>query len=80
LLESEKERNDLMQYLSEKGIGTRTFYPPIHTQPPYAYVKGDFRNADTISAIGLWLPSSSFLTNEDIEKICMEIKRYFSIN
>ena len=77
LLESEKERNNLMQSLSEKGIGTRPFYPPIHTQPPYAYVKGDFANTESVSSRGLWLPSSSFLTNEDIDRVCTEIKNFF---
>jgi perosamine synthetase len=77
LLENEKERNDLMQSLNEKGIGTRSLYPPIHIQPPYAYVKGDFENAETISARGLWLPSSSFLSDGDIECVCAEIRNFF---
>jgi len=77
LLENEKAKNDLMQYLNDQGIGTRTFYPPIHTQPPYAHLRGDFPNSEEISARGLWLPSSSFLTDDDIERICLEIRNFF---
>ena len=75
--EGEKERDKLMSFLNERGIGTRPFYPAIHTQPPYSWVKGDFANAEYVSERGLWLPSSSFLSDEDIERICKEIKNCF---
>jgi perosamine synthetase len=76
LVEAEKEQ--LADFLKARGIGTRPFYPPIHTQPPYGHVKGDFKNSEYISQKGLWLPSSSFLTDEDIERACREIKAYFN--
>ncbi|MCW4011344.1 MAG: DegT/DnrJ/EryC1/StrS family aminotransferase [Candidatus Bathyarchaeota archaeon] len=74
----EAEREPLAEFLKAKGIGTRPFYPPIHTQPPYAHVKGNFKNAEYISQKGLWLPSSSFLTDADIERVCLGIKAYFT--
>jgi perosamine synthetase len=77
LLSDREIRNRLVAFLSERGIGTRPFYPAIHTQPPYSYVKGDFQNSEYISMRGLWLPSSSFLSDEDIERVCTEIKDYF---
>ena len=73
----ENERDKLASFLDEKGIGTRPFYPAIHTQPPYSYVKGDFKNSKYISQSGLWLPSASFLGDEDIERMCKEVKDYF---
>lgn len=71
-------RDDLAKFLGDRGIGTRPFYPAIHTQPPYSYVRGDFRNSEFISQGGLWLPSSSFLADEDIERVCNEIRRFYS--
>lgn len=71
------KRGDLASFLEAKGIGTRPFYPPIHTQPPYSYVKGDFKNSKMVSEKGLWLPSSSFLSDECIIGVCEEIKNYF---
>ena len=68
-----EKRDELMSFLDEKGIGTRPFYPAIHAQPPYSWVKGDFNNSKYISTRGLWLPSASFLSDEDIERICKEI-------
>jgi perosamine synthetase len=69
------ERNKLSSSLTKKGIGTRAFYPAIHSQPPYSWVKGKFPNSDYISLRGLWLPSSSFLTDDHIVYICDNIQR-----
>ena len=73
----EKVRDTLAPFLDKRGIGTRPFYPAIHTQPPYSWVNGDFKNAEYISKRGLWLPSASFLSDEDIERICKAIGNYF---
>jgi perosamine synthetase len=73
-----EKRDDLVEFLKEKGIGTRPFYPAIHTQPPYSWVKGNFANSENISKRGLWLPSSLALQDEEIEYICKSIKEYFN--
>ena len=66
----------LATFLKERGIGTRPFYPPLHSQPPYR-VNGVFPVSDYVSAHGLWLPSSSFLSDEEIVRICGDIKAFF---
>jgi perosamine synthetase len=63
-------REAMIAKLKEKGIGTRPFYPAIHTQKPYNWVKGKFPNSEWVSQHGLWLPSSSFLTEEHVKYIC----------
>ncbi len=73
-----ERREELIKFLKEKKIGARPFYPAIHTQPVYSFVKGNFKNSEDISKKGLWLPSSSFLTDEDIEYICQAIKKFFN--
>ncbi len=70
-------RHDLASFLNEKEIGSRPFYPAIHTQPPYSHIKGDFKNSVYVSERGLWLPSSSFLSDEDVERVCREIANFF---
>ena len=77
VVNGEGARDNLASFLNERGIGTRPFYPAIHTQPPYSHINGDFNNSENISRRGLWLPSSSFLRDEDIERVCVEIKRFF---
>lgn len=78
LVEGNGVRDDLAKFLDTRGIGTRPFYPAIHTQPPYSYISGDFKNSEYASQRGLWLPSSSFLTDEDIERVCEEIRSFTS--
>jgi len=73
----ERKRDELASFLDQRGIGTRPFYPSIHTQPPYSSVEGDFENSEYVSHTGLWLPSSTFLTNDDIERVCTEIRNFF---
>lgn len=77
LVNEEPVRDELATFLNEKGIGSRPFYPAIHTQPPYSHINGNFKNSEYISQRGLWLPSSSFLTNEDVERVCEGIRDYF---
>jgi perosamine synthetase len=75
LVDSEK-RDLLISFLNDNQVGSRSFYPAIHTQKPYSYIKGDFDNSDKISKQGLWLPSSSFLKNDDIVRICNLIAEF----
>ena len=76
-IENEKAKNKYFDYLKERGIGTRPFYPPIHSQPPYG-INGAFPVSDYMSAQGLWLPSSSFLSDEDILRVCGEIRVFYN--
>lgn len=66
----------LQKYLKIKNIGTRLFYPAIHTTKPYRRLK-KFPNSLWASTHGLWLPSSTFLLNSDIIRISKEIKKYY---
>jgi perosamine synthetase len=70
------DSQSLATHLKKSGIGTRPFYPPIHSQPPYR-IDGVFPVSDYVSAHGLWLPSSSFLANKDILRICGEIRAFY---
>ncbi len=66
----------LKKFLSQKEIGTREFYPTIHSLKPYRG-SGRFPVSTWASQCGLWLPSSSFLTKKDIKRVCREIKNFF---
>lgn len=70
LLRSTKDRTKVLTYLAKEGIGSRPFYPTIHTTQPYIGCHGELPNSTSVSERGLWLPSSSKLTFEDIEMIC----------
>lgn len=69
----------LQVFLEERRIQTRTYFPPLHTQPCYQ-VTGNFENAKAISARGLWLPSSPYLPEQEIDRVCGEVEAYFAVN
>lgn len=77
ILKCKKDRDDLINFLEEKNIETRIFYPPIHKLEPYLKNDSKFLNTLNISERGLWLPSSVTLTNREIEFICNQIKIFF---
>lgn len=68
-----RKRDELALFLKKKGIGTRFFYSVVHIQPD----KEKFKNANKVSQEGLWLPSSLFLNNKDIEYVCDTIRSFF---
>ena len=72
-----RKRNELVAYLKKKNIGTRVMHPPIHYQSSYD-VAGDFPISSEVGERGLWLPSSSNLSDEDIGYICDCIKDFYT--
>ena len=71
-----EQRNELMIYLKERGIGTREFYPALHAEPAFGY-KGEYPVAEKISKQGIWLPSSVKVNDEQIDYICHCIKLFY---
>jgi perosamine synthetase len=71
-----EDRDGLMVHLKAKGIGTRPMYPPINEQLAYNEF-GHFPVSKEIGEKGLWLPSMIQLTDEQIIRICHEIKAYY---
>ena len=66
----------LRAHLADKQIGTRRFYPQLHSQPAYGR-EGSYPNAEYASNHGLWLPSSSCLEDATIGHICHEIRQFY---
>ena len=70
-------REELQVFLKENGIGTRVFYPPLHSEPAYGYNDLSFPVTEEIAKKGLWLPSSISLTNEQVTYVCDKIKEFY---
>jgi len=75
ILKDKDERIKLVSYLGSKGIGTRPFYPAIHSQRAFNVKGSRFYVAGHISKRGLWLPSSLTLTDDDVVYVCDEVKK-----
>lgn len=71
-----ENRSELQEYLKENSIGSREFYPPLHSEPAYGYT-GSFPITEEISRKGLWLPSSSKLTDDEIQFVASHIKKFY---
>ena len=78
LLKSKEQRRKLINFLLKNHIEARIFYPPIHRLPIYKDDDKKFQNSSKISDIGLWLPSSTSLSEKEVEFVCSKIKKFFS--
>lgn len=72
-------RDELMARLSEKGVGTRTFFFSMHRQPCFTemglFAGESYPVADELGQRGLYLPSSSGLTLEQKDYVCACIEQ-----
>ncbi len=75
-------REEVVQKLKEKGIETRNFFIPMHKQPAY-YNKtvenspdcnGSFPISEFIGERGFYLPSSSNISDEELNFVCEQLK------
>ena len=75
-------REDLANYLKEKGIDTGLHYPmPLHLQKAYkyrGYKEGDFPVAEKCCKEILSIPVFPEMTDEQIEYVAGSIKSYYS--
>lgn len=69
-------RDELRKQLADRGIETRTFFIPIHLQPIYHKLfKGEsFPVSESLCARGLYLPSSSGLSERDIRHVSAAVR------
>ena len=68
----------LHAHLRELGVGSRPFYPPVHTQAPYC-MEAAYPVADAVSRNGLWLPSAFSLDDEAIRYVCGAVRAFFRV-
>jgi dTDP-4-amino-4,6-dideoxygalactose transaminase len=77
-----RRRDNLMNYLQEKGIDSRVFYSiPLHLQRCFRYLdykKGDFPEAERAAQETLAIPADPGLTFEEREYIVTSIKEFIN--
>lgn len=75
-----KRRNELEQFLNQKGISTNKHYPiPMHLQECYkdlGFTKGDFPIAEEISATELSLPMYYGMSEEEVQYVIAAINEF----
>jgi perosamine synthetase len=76
-----KVRDDLMKYLSEKGIATKVYFYPIHLthfyRNKFGYKEGELPVTEEMSDQVLTLPMYTTLSKEEIDYIVVAISHFF---
>ncbi|HHW29998.1 MAG TPA: aminotransferase class V-fold PLP-dependent enzyme [Syntrophomonadaceae bacterium] len=76
-----RKRDELRDYLKQRGIGTTVYYPlPLHLQPVFrdlGYKKGDFPQAEQAADYVLSLPMFPELTEEEIRRVVKTITDFY---
>ena len=70
-------RDSLQAHLKSVGVGSRVMYPPIHQQEAYRR-DGSHPVSERVGREGLWLPSASQLTDEQVAEVCRAIQAFYS--
>lgn len=67
------DNREFQKRLAEKGVGSRTFFWPIHKQPVYQnmglFINESYPVAEMLSERGLYIPSGMALTEEQMMKV-----------
>jgi len=70
-------RDKVMEYLIEHGVGCKPYFTPIHLQPFYremGFNEGDFPITESVAKTTLALPFFSNMTEEQIEYVVKTLK------
>jgi perosamine synthetase len=70
-------RDALEQHLSARGIGSRKFWFPLHTQEPYRAPDAAFPHAIAATKRALWLPSAFTLEDDDVKSVIDHIRAFY---
>lgn len=76
------DAEEAMRRLTEKKIGTRPFFWPMHEQPVYRGMEmfgaESHPNAERIARRGFYLPSGLALTDGQMERVAQAVKEIFA--
>lgn len=81
LIEGE-HRNELVEFLARRGIGTEVYYPvPLHLQPCFdghGHRPGDFPNAEAASTRAVALPLYPDLEFDQVDQVCAAVREFYA--
>jgi perosamine synthetase len=72
-----ERRTELQEHLKKRGIGSRAMYPPVSKQKAYQHA-GHHPVSELVGEKGLWLPSSSQLSDEQIDTVCDSVAQFYN--
>lgn len=78
---SRTQRDALIAYLKDHGIGCNTYFPAIHLQPFYrdrGHAEGDFPLTEALSDRTIALPFFASMTREEVATVAQTLKNGLS--
>lgn len=73
-------RDELVEHLAARGIGTEVYYPvPLHRQPCFAdlgHAPGDFPNAEAAARRAVALPLYPDLDLSEVDRVCAAVREF----
>ena len=76
---NKEDRDQILNNLTENGIGCNNYFPPIHLQPLYVkmfgYQKGTLPITESVSERTIALPFYNNLTENEIDEVCKILKQ-----
>ncbi|GAB2477846.1 cell surface polysaccharide biosynthesis protein [Hymenobacter qilianensis] len=82
-LENAPQRDELQEYLRERGVPSMVYYPvPVHLQPAYAYLgsrAGQFPVSENLCRTVLSLPIHPMLSAAQLSYIVTAIRAFFGL-
>ena len=83
LLIEKGNRDDFIDHLKERNVGTGVHYIPLHFfdfyQKSYGYNKGDFPHAESVFRKIVSIPLFPSLTEEEIERVINAVYSFFDV-
>lgn len=73
-----QSRDDLENFLRQRGFSCRRFWRPVHTQKPYLLPDSQFPVSTAMCCSALWLPSAFQLTDEDVGRVCAAVHDFYA--
>ena len=78
----QKSVNEVMKELGARGIGTRPFFYPMHTQPVFnkmgLFLNDNLPNSEKLYEKGFYIPSGLALTQEQMEEVLDALHKVLS--
>lgn len=71
-----EQRGALVQRLAARGMHTRNFWHPLHTQAPYRLPDDRFPGSTAVCRRAFWLPSSFTMTEPEQRAVCRTVKEF----
>lgn len=68
----------LRAWLFENGVDSRSFFFPLHEQPPYLDTRSSLQSTKGVSQCGLSLPTFIGLKDHQIERICGLVTQFMN--